>query len=393
MPLAPLALPFPVADASQTLGARLSPAAAVSRPGWERLASEAVEPNGFFDPGVTMSIVATVSVLAAVDPLTDRLVALSPVSTAWAALRLPIPALVVRQPYLELSTPLLHRADPTAAAGGLLDAAAAAGCRVLVLPQAHLDGPAFAALSAAAAQRGLAPIIEDVIARAAFAAEGDGDAYLRDSLGAKKLKELRRQRHRLEDEGAVRFEVSVEPDAVAAAVERFLALEGQGWKGGRGTAMVQNADDAAFVRGLARDLSERGRFVVAELRRTDLAGVERTLAAGAVILQQDEALFFKIAFDETLARCSPGVQLTLDLTRWLAARPDVARVDSTAVADHSMIDHVWRQRKRIGVVYVPLRPRDPVAAGLIGLMRSRASARARLKTVYVRLKAMWEKRA
>ena len=45
----------------------------------------------------------------------------------------------------------------------------------------------------------------------------DADEMLRDALGAKKLKELRRQRNRLAEHGAVNFDVARTPADVAAA--------------------------------------------------------------------------------------------------------------------------------------------------------------------------------
>jgi CelD/BcsL family acetyltransferase involved in cellulose biosynthesis len=61
--------------------------------------------------------------------------------------------------------------------------------------------------------------------RAGLDASQDADAVLRDALSAKKLKELRRQRHRLEDNGIVAFEVASSPERIGPALEAFLALE------------------------------------------------------------------------------------------------------------------------------------------------------------------------
>ena len=47
--------------------------------------------------------------------------------------------------------------------------------------------------------------------RACLDATRDADELLREALGAKKLKELRRQRNRLAEHGAVRFEVARTP--------------------------------------------------------------------------------------------------------------------------------------------------------------------------------------
>src|SRR3569623_1816406 len=110
-----------------------------------------------------------------------------------------------RQPYSALSTPLLDRADPVAAAAGLLNAARDAGARVRMTADLPLEGAANEALTEALRRGGTTAIADNVRQRAALDATADAEAYLRAGLGAKKLKELRRQGHRMADEGEVRF--------------------------------------------------------------------------------------------------------------------------------------------------------------------------------------------
>ncbi|MGY4358119.1 hypothetical protein ACVW0J_004612 [Bradyrhizobium sp. i1.7.7] len=166
---------------------------------------------------------------------------------------------------------------------------------------------------------------------------------LHEALGAKKLKELRRQRHRLEEHGPVAFEVARKPDEIGPALETFLQLEASGWKGKRGTALIQHAGDATFIRRAVPALAETAQCEVITLR----AGTT-PVAAGIVLHHQDRAFFFKLGIDERFARYSPGVQLTLDLTRHLCADPAIASADSTASADHPMINPIWRGRFAIG---------------------------------------------
>ena len=52
----------------------------------------------------------------------------------------------------------------------------------------------------------------------------------------------------------VSFEVARSPDDISAALESFLPLEASGWKGQRGTALLQNAGDATFIRRVFLDL-------------------------------------------------------------------------------------------------------------------------------------------
>jgi CelD/BcsL family acetyltransferase involved in cellulose biosynthesis len=193
--------------------------------------------------------------------------------------------------------------------------------------------------------------------RACLDATRDADELLRDALGPKKLKELRRQRHRLAEHGAVHFDVARTPTDVASAVEIFLNLEASGWKAKRGTALMQDQGDASFVRRAAKALAEIGQCEIVTLRAGDTA-----VAAAIVLRHLDRAFYFKLGVDERFAKLSPGVQLTLDLTRHLCADPAMAMADSTAGADHPMINPIWRGRLAIGDVLIPLRRNDPMVS-------------------------------
>ena len=81
---------------------------------------------------------------------------------------------------------------------------------------------------------------------------------------------------------------------------------------------------------------------------------DAAIAAGIVLRHQGRAVFFKLGVDERFAKYSPGVQLTLDLTRHLCADPAIASADSTAGPDHPMINPIWRGRFAIGDVLIPL---------------------------------------
>jgi CelD/BcsL family acetyltransferase involved in cellulose biosynthesis len=191
--------------------------------------------------------------------------------------------------------------------------------------------------------------------RASLDARHDAEELLLDALGTKKLKELRRQRNRLAEHGAIHFDVARTPEAVAAAVEIFLDLEASGWKAKRGTALKQDEGDAAFVRRATSALAEAGQCEIVSLRAGDTP-----VAAAIVLRHHDRAFYFKLGVDERFAKLSPGVQLTLDLTRHLCADPAISSVDSTAGPDHPMINPIWRGRLAIGDVLIPLRRNDPV---------------------------------
>ena len=343
---------------------------------WRTLCPRALEPNGYYLPDWELAVNATAhgrtgasALCAWSDTPQAALIGLSPVVSLWQAYRIPLPALASGHPYGTLCTPLLDCDNAGVATTRLLQAARRIGAHALVLRDVALDGQVMQAINAALAGDGLRPRPLQSYLRACLDATGDGDELLRDALGAKKLKELRRQRHRLAEHGTVGFEVARTPREVATALETFLALEASGWKGRRGTALIQHAGDAAFIRRAAVALAEHRQCEISTLRAGDTA-----VAAGIVLRHQDRAFFFKLGVDERFAKFSPGVQLTLDLTRHLCADPAIASADSTAGADHPMINPIWRGRFAIGDVLLPLRARDPVVELIHASLTTRRSA-------------------
>jgi CelD/BcsL family acetyltransferase involved in cellulose biosynthesis len=350
-------------------GAAFAPLTAVAASAWRALAERATEPNGYYLPDWELAVNASArgrtgaSALSAWSDASSahdgaaRLIGLMPVISMWRAYKIPLPALVSADPYGTLSTPLLDRDMAGEAVSDLMRQARQAGAHALILRDVSLDGAAMNAFTAVLRQAGMHPRLLQSHVRAALDATRDADALLREALGHKKLKELRRQRHRLAEQGAVRFEVSRTRDEVAAALEIFLNLEASGWKARRGTALKQVDGDASFVRRATTALAETGQCEIATLYAGDMP-----VAAAIVLRQQDRAFYFKLGIDERFAKLSPGVQLTLDLTRHFCADGAIALVDSTADADHPMINPIWRGRLAIGDVLIPLHRRDPVVS-------------------------------
>ena len=364
-------------------GATLADLTAVPAAAWDALAARAIEPNAYYERLWAMPVAqhargrgGALALLARHRTVPDRLIGLMPVRRASRALSIPLPMLVSWNAYATLSVPLFDRDVAVEAAGGLIDAARAAGARALMLQGIATGGSACAALRDALAERGLQAETLRSFRRAALDATQDPETVLRLALSAKKLKELRRQRHRLEDTGTVSFQVATTPDEIRPALEAFLALEARGWKGSRGTALVQHEGDAAFIREAAPALAARGKFEIASLTRNG-----ETLAAGLILRDTGRAFFFKIAMDENEAHTSPGVQLTLDLTRYFCADPRTTSADSSADGEHPMIDHVWRERIEIGDLFVPLLSHDPVAAACKAAMHARYRAVDLVRTI------------
>ncbi|QUS42501.1 GNAT family N-acetyltransferase [Tardiphaga alba] len=355
---------------------------------WHALEARAIEPSGYVLANWALAVNAfahqrtDVSVLTAwAAKAPNRLIGLLPVIPFSRAFRLPLPVLINADVYGTLSTPLLDRDAAPEALSAMITQARQRGARALVLFNVSLDGPAMQTLRKVLGANNLGPRVITSHHRACLDATRDAEDVLRDALGSKKLKDLRRQRNRLAEHGDVSFHVARTPDDVAAALDRFLVLEASGWKGTRGTALSQNAGDEAFIRQATSALAARGQCEIVTL----MAGAT-PVASALMVRHLDRAYYFKIGIDERFAKYSPGVQLTLDVTRHLCADPAIASADSTAAPGHPMIDPIWRDRLAIGDVVLPLRPHDPVATLAYAMLSVRHHAREQAKRLIRRLR-------
>ena len=186
-------------------------------------------------------------------------------------------------------------------------------------------------------------------------------------------KEFRRQARRLADEGRVAITASTSPDALDA----FLALEQQGWKGRRATALGSSPRLAAFVRDMVAALAADGRCRFHSLTLDD-----RPIAGGLVLRSGPHAFFWKTAYDETFARFSPGAHLALAIGEGQAREPGLALTDSCAVPGHSMIDRLWPERMTVvDAAVVPSSAMTVRQCLAIGGERARRAVRAWVKRV------------
>jgi CelD/BcsL family acetyltransferase involved in cellulose biosynthesis len=162
-----------------------------------------------------------------------------------------------------------------------------------------------------------------------------GGAGFESALEKKRRKEWARQQRRLAERGRLQTRLAEGADGV----ERFLALEARGWKGARGTALAADPHRLRFARAMLGAFAERGRLQIHELALDDSA-----IAIGVVLRDGSRAFYWKTAYDEELGEFSPGVQLTLALSRRLEREPGLALIDSCALQDHPMIDRIWPGR-------------------------------------------------
>ena len=317
--------------------------AAGDRERWRELAARAVEPNPFFEPLFALPAVERLgaggtSLLVVEDDAGWR--ACLPVQDARIA-RMVSGLRTWRHLYCFLGTPLLDAEVAVPGARLLLGVVLDPG-RQLMLESLGDGGPAAAALDEAAAELGLVTVFETGHERALLERRPAG-GYL-DGLRSHRRRELNRLGRRLETELGGALTVS-DDSGSEAALDRFLELEGSGWKGRGATALASSPQHAEFFRDVCRGFHAQGR-----LQLLSLSAGERTVAMKCNLSAGDGAFCFKIAYDEALAQFSPGVQLERENIRVFHEDRSERWQDSCADPENTMINRLWPDRRRIRTV-------------------------------------------
>jgi CelD/BcsL family acetyltransferase involved in cellulose biosynthesis len=188
------------------------------------------------------------------------------------------------------------------------------------------DGPAFAAL-AGQPQLAIRTLSRPIATR---------DAGIKASGSTRK--KLRQDWNRLAALGAVDLTVHRGGPGLTAALETFLRLEAASWKGERGTALLNNDEDAAFTRRFITGMAAEQGAAIALLT---LDG--RPIAVQVLILCGPSAFTWKIAYDGDFAKFSPGALIVDRLAQTLLAG-DVTVIDSCAL-DSGFMGRLFTGRK------------------------------------------------
>jgi CelD/BcsL family acetyltransferase involved in cellulose biosynthesis len=338
---------------------------------WAALTARASGDNLFFHPDFAVPAMrhlggevglATVSHpsgrLAALAPFTrTRLGRLAPASRLWA------------HDYGPLGLPLVDRAALRPAVEALIEGLAPTGSGAsLIVPDLPLDSAVARTLVEASADR---PVdILDGHVRATLRRAPGQPTDVRAMLSPRRRKEYARLMRRLRDVGEVLVTAAIEPHEVRARFEDFMALEAAGWKGKRGSALISHPATADFAREAVAARAEAGS---ARVDSIDLGG--KPIAAVVSFAVGATAFTWKIAYDETWARFSPGAQLMLEVVGGLFSDPTLTAIDSCAAADHPMIDHLWPGRLTIGTLVIG--PPGGSMAHRVGVAAARAEFAAR----------------
>lgn len=152
--------------------------------------------------------------------------------------------------------------------------------------------------------------IERVLERSPYVElDGDWESYV-DGLDRGFVKELRRRRRRLAEQGELTLEIRDGRDDLDAVLEEGFVVEASGWKGENGTAIRSSPQTLRFYTDFARWAAERGWLRLGCLR------LDGTLIAFELNLEEGGRWYaLKGGYDESFRKFGPGQLITEDIIR------------------------------------------------------------------------------
>lgn len=133
---------------------------------------------------------------------------------------------------------------------------------------------------------------------------GDFDSYWNQRPRSLRQNANRYRRRLEQSEHVIEWRTHTQPQAIAAAVDRYGELESRGWKGGEGTALHPDNLQGQFFRRVLTGFAEREMAYGWELY------IDGQLAAARLAIASPQMMvMLKTTYDEALANLAPGVVL------------------------------------------------------------------------------------
>ena len=198
-------------------------------------------------------------------------------------------------------------AEDAAAADELAAAALDRAGRRLTLSFVDASGWDLAALRNRGEARSYRILARPVVRPPYLLVDGDWPAFEKHVAG-RLLRDLRRRRRRLEDEGVLTFEVSDGAARLEELLEDGFRVETSGWKAAQQTAIVSRPETRRFFTEVARWAAARGWLRLAFLR---LDG--RALAFQFGLEEGGAYYFLKGGYETEFHRFAPGKLLVHEM--------------------------------------------------------------------------------
>lgn len=171
---------------------------------------------------------------------------------------------------------------------------------------------------------------------------GSLDEHYQRMASGSQHRELERKKRRLAEAGKLACHVNDHEAGLESWTAEFMELEGSGWKGRNGTALKCKVSDADFTRESFARAHAAGRLLTTCMR------LDGRMIAATVDFEGNGGVFcFKIAFDETFGKYSPGLLLEIEHIRAIYAQSNLYWADSCMAPKSGASRNFWLESRRV----------------------------------------------
>ena len=332
-------------------------------PDWDDLADHAAEPNLFYESwallpawkhladATDIRIVLVFSHDKAHSTAQPLLLGLFPIAAHVRHQTIRVAtAFVWRHTHCPLATPLLRKGYEREALAGLfnwIESNRNLG-HMLSFELVGGDGPFFESLQSLVYDEKRLMFSYNEFSRGVFRPMADVETYLQKVLSAKRRRNLRQEYNNLSKLGRLETLELKPGDNLDYWVRSFFDLEGAGWKGQTGSAIVCKPTDVQFFQELSNNAHAKQKLQILMLCLDD-----RPIAMQYNLVSPQGAFALKIAFDENYRRYSPGMLLGIEAFRLFHGHPDVPWMDSCPSAPVNITrENLWNESRLIRHILV-----------------------------------------
>lgn len=157
------------------------------------------------------------------------------------------------------------------------------------------------------------------------------------------LKNYRRGTRGLSEVGRLNWEIIAEGKIGPKNINDFIRLENLGWKGENKSSLFSNPDYARFFQEMIENFNKEGRAFFTELQINS-----ETIASTSNIISGNAGFAFKIGWDPSYSKHSPGILNEISLLESKGGSfSKLEYIDSGTSADSTYIDAIWPGKKRM----------------------------------------------
>ena len=249
-------------------------------------------------------------------------------------------------------TPLVERREANQVIEDILSTIAMPAVnlpKIIAFPDVITDSPVISLIRSIALSNGLPMAMTRPAERPVLDATKDATHYFKDGIGGHHRRDVGRQWRKLEREGDLTYEIGRNSEEVRHQMEEFLLLENASWKGRQRTSLASDRYRAAFAREAINSLA-----YVDKCRIHSISLNGKVIASLIVFVENGRAWTWKTAYDESFRAFSPGKLLMVRATEALLDDPNIQFADSCASRGHSMMEHLWQERREMVTLVIGL---------------------------------------